>query len=99
MELLAVNSEGVAGIIRNNQSTVQEAGFSTPFTIDNRIATVYYIESGKVLRMSLRNPQDIWVSKLDLQKILHKKHVYFYQLLGTDDYKNSVCVIKVYVLS
>ena len=63
MELLAVDSEGVAGVIRNNQSAVEEARFSTPFAIDNRIATVYYIESGKVLRMPLRNPQDTWVSE------------------------------------
>ena len=64
MELVAVDSEGVAGIIRNNQSAVEEAGFSTPFTIDNRNSTVYYIESGMVFKMPLRNPQFVSVSAL-----------------------------------
>ena len=64
MELVAVDSEGVTGIIRNNQSAVEEAGFSTPFTIDNRNSTVYYIESGKVFKMPLRNPQFVSVSAL-----------------------------------
>ena len=64
MELIVVNSEGVAGITRNNQSTVEEAAFSTPFIIDSRNSIVYYVdhESGKVLGMSLRNHQNTWVS-------------------------------------
>ena len=57
-----MDSEGVAGIIRNNQSTLEDAGFSTPFTIDNRNSTVYYIESGKMFKMPLRNPQSVSVS-------------------------------------
>ena len=69
MELVAVDSEGVAGIIINNQSAVEDAGFSTPFTIDNRNSTVYYTESGKVFGTPLRSRQDIWVSELHLQEI------------------------------
>ena len=61
MEFLAVDSEGVAGIIRNNQSIIEEGGFSTPFTFDNRNSTIYYIDSGKIFGMSLRN-QNSWVS-------------------------------------
>ena len=61
MEFLAVDLEGVAGIIRSNQSVVEEGGFSTPFTIDNRNSTVYYTESGKTFGMPLRN-QNSWVS-------------------------------------
>ena len=56
MEFLAVDSEGVAGIIRSNQSVIEEGRFSTPFTFDNRNSTLYYIKSGKVIKMPLRNP-------------------------------------------
>ena len=58
-----MDSEGVAGIIRNNESTLEEAGFSTPFTIDNRNSIVYYTESGKVFGTPSRNPQNTWVSE------------------------------------
>ena len=62
MELLVTDIMGVAHIGETNQSTVEEAGFSSPFAVDNNNATVYYVESGKVFGMSLRNPQFVWVS-------------------------------------
>ena len=54
MELLVTDTRGVASIIRNNQSSVEEAGFSSPFTVDNRNSTVYYVESGKAFGIPLR---------------------------------------------
>ena len=63
MELLVTDTRGVASIIRNNQSSTEEAGFSSPFTVDNRNSTVYYVESGKVFGMPLRNPYYTWVSE------------------------------------
>jgi len=64
MELLVTDTRGVASIIRNNQSSVEEAGFSSPFTVDNRNSTVYYVESGKAFGIPLRNPYKTWVSEL-----------------------------------
>lgn len=65
MELLAVDSEGVATIIRDNQSTI-EAGFSTPFVINNRNSMIYYIESDKVFGAPLGDPYNSWVSECDV---------------------------------
>ena len=64
MELLVTDEVGVASIIRNSQSIAKEAGFSSPFTVDNRNATVYYIVSDKVFGMPLGNPNLAWVSVL-----------------------------------
>jgi len=62
MELLVTDTRGVASIIRNDQSGVEKTSFSSPFAVDNRNSTVYYVESGKVFGMVLRNPQSVWVS-------------------------------------
>ena len=65
MDLLVTDTRGVVSLIGNNQSTAkEETGFSSPFVIDNRNSTAYYIESRKVFGMHLRNPQSVWVSIL-----------------------------------
>ena len=66
MELLAIDSEGVAGIIRNNQSNVEEADFSTPFGIDSRNLIIYHIESDQVFGTPFNNLQNTWVSECDM---------------------------------
>ena len=63
MELLATGPSGIVNIIRNdNQSTVEEAGFSNVFTTDNRNYAVYFMERSKILVTFLRNPQHTTVS-------------------------------------
>ena len=64
MELLVTDLSGVVGIVKSNQSVVEEAGFSVPFAINNSNSTVYYVQSGKVFAMPLRNPDLVWVSVL-----------------------------------
>ena len=66
VELIAVDSEGVAGIIRNNQSNAEETDFTTPFVIDSRNSTAYYIEADKVFGIPFNNPQNSWVRKCGL---------------------------------
>ena len=62
MELLVTDIRGMVGIIKSNQLVVEEAGFSAPFAVNNRNSTVYYVQSGKVFAMHLRNPEFVWVS-------------------------------------
>ena len=74
MELLVTDTSGVVHIVNNNQSIVDEAGFSSPFAVNNSNSTVYYVESGQVFGMPLRNPQFAWVSVY--------KHVYTFISYG-----------------
>ena len=59
----------MAGVIANNQSIVEEAGFNASFVIHN--STVYYIEAGAVLVMPLRNPQLVSVSVYNIFTCSH----------------------------
>lgn len=68
MELLAIDSEGVAGIIRNSQSNVEEADFSAPFGIDSLNLIIFHIELDKVLGTPFNNPQNTWVSECDMPR-------------------------------
>ena len=89
MELIAVDSEGVAGVIANNQSTLEEAVFSIPFVINNRNSTVYYVESDKVFGTPLSDPQNTWVSQCGLENFHKNIHMYIL---------HSIIIISVQIL-
>ena len=62
MELVVTDIRGMVGIIKRNQSTVEETGFFAPFAVNNSNSTIYYVQSGKVFAMPLRNPEFVRVS-------------------------------------
>ena len=61
MEILATEPSGAANFVsRDSQSG---AGFTAPFAVDSRSATVYYVESDELKAATLRNPDSARVSR------------------------------------
>jgi len=80
MELLATGPLGAANFVSHDSlSPPVGAGFTTPFAVDSRSATVYYVESDELKAATLRNPNSARVSRcypinsyLKLKKYLYR---------------------------
>ena len=63
MEFVAIDSEGVATMIRNNQSSPLEA-VRDPFIVDNYQSVVYYVDSNNnLMSVNLNIPDSDEVSE------------------------------------